>query len=77
MASQPSSSPRSPLDHAVAAEQIQVVGKDPNNPEFLCSCGFSEKDWNEAYGAWVDLTNYDSSDDSEFDPDECYVWLRC
>ena len=53
------------------------MGKDPNNPEFLCSRDFSEKDWNEAYGAWVNLTNYDSSDDSEFDPDECYVWLRC
>ena len=47
-----------------------MVGKDSNNPGFLCSCSFSEKDWNEAYGAGADLTSSDSSSDSEFDPEE-------
>ena len=44
-----------------SVEDIQVVIKDPNNPQFLCSRGFSERDSNQAYTDWVDAVNYGSS----------------
>ena len=37
---------------------------------FICSRGFSEADWNNAYATWCTAINYDEEeDDDEFDPD--------
>ena len=47
----------------------------PENDEvpakmFICSRGFSEADWNNAYATWCTAINYDEEeDDDEFDPD--------
>jgi hypothetical protein len=49
---------------------VQIVERDPNNKERLCSRGFTEADWNAAYADWVAAAQYHSDSDSEFDVEE-------
>ena len=66
-------SPGNPKEPAVRApdhEVIEIVDGAPPVQECtdkLCSRGFTEKEWNDAYKRWKQLADYSSSSDMDLD----------